>query len=134
VRRPGSNKVVETFAEASAPEIRVRPARRKSGTKPFSIRLTAAERTRLEREAGDRPLGSYIRSKLIKTDKRSLAQVLAALGSSDLAASMRDIAIAARNGALEDSDDLRLSLQAACLAIEKMRSDLVRALGLKARH
>jgi len=134
MKRPGTKIAVEAFSDACEPEIRIRPARRRTATKPFSIRLTDVERTRLEREAGDRPLGSYIRSKLIKTDKRSLAQVLAALGSSDLAASMRDIAIAARNGALEDSDDLRLSLQAACLAIEKMRSDLVRALGLKARH
>jgi len=133
MRRPGSNKVVETFAEASAPEIRVRPATRKSGTKPFSIRLTDAERARLEREAGSRPLGAYMRSKLLAPDKRSIAQVLAALGSSELATSMRDIAAAARNGALEETPDILLTLQAACLSIETMRSNLMRALGLRAK-
>jgi len=102
-------------------------------TKPFSIRLTEAERDRLKREADSQALGPYMRAKLLGPDRRALAQILAALGSSDLAASMRDIAEAARNGALEDSDDLRLSLHAACLTIEQMRNDLVRGLGLKVR-
>lgn len=102
-------------------------------TKPFSIRLTEAERSKLEREAGSEALGSYMRVKLLGPDRKTLAQILAALGSSDLSASMRDIAQAAQNGALEDSEDLRLSLHAACLTIEQMRHDLVRGLGLKVR-
>lgn len=102
-------------------------------TKPFSIRLNEAERSRLKREAGSEALGSYMRAKLLGPDKKALAQILAALGSSDLSGSMRDIAQAAQNGALEDSDDLRLSLHSACLTIEKMRDDLVRRLGLKVR-
>lgn len=100
-------------------------------TKPFSVRLTDSERSRLQREAGAEALGPYIRAKLLGPDRRALAQILAVLGSSDLAASMREIAEAARNGALEDTDDLRLSLDAACLTIEHMRNDLVQALGLK---
>ena len=133
MRRPGPNTVIDTFAEASAPNACIRPKRRKSLSKPFSIRLSDAERRQLEREAGSQPLGSYMRSKLLGNDKRTLARILAALGSSDLAASMREIAQAARAGALQDSDDLQLSLRAACLTIEKMRHDLVRALGLKVR-
>ncbi len=100
-------------------------------TKPFSIRLTEAERDRLKREAGSQRLGPFMRAKLLGPDRRAMAQILAALGSSDLAASMREIADTARNGALEDTDDLRLSLHAACLTIEQMRNDLVRGLGLK---
>ncbi len=112
----------------------------------LTIRVSDDQRATLERRAGNRPLADYIREKLDladnqtksrsykpKADAVALAQILAALGSSDLSASMRDIAQAARYGALEDSDDLRLSLHAACLTIEQMRDDLVRGLGLKVR-
>jgi len=133
MRRPGSNKVIESFAEASAAPYGglVRPARSKAKSKPFSIRLTDAERKQLERESGSQPLAVYMRSKLLSKDKRSLAQLLAALGSSDLARSMRDLASAARNGALEETPQTKLSLEAACLAIEEMRANLIRALGLR---
>lgn len=43
--------------------------REKSGEKipaPFSLRLTAEERAALEAEAGDAPLGAFIRDKLLK--------------------------------------------------------------------
>ncbi len=112
----------------------------------LTIRVSDEQRTILERRAGNRALADYIRHKLDiadtpkharsykpQADSIALAQILAALGSSDLSASMRDIAEAARNGALENSDDLRLSLHAACLTIEQMRDDLIRALGLKVR-
>ena len=102
-------------------------------TKPFSIRLSEHERAKLEREAGSQALGPYMRAKLLGNDKRALAQILAALGSSDLSGSMRAIAHAAEIGALDDSDDLRLKLHAACLSIEKMRNDLVRSLGLRVK-
>lgn len=133
MRRPCSNKVMESFAEASAAPTGglVRPARRKAKSKPFSIRLTDAERDQLEREAGSQPLAVYMRSKLLTKDRRSLAQLLAALGSSDLARSMRDLASAARNGALEETPEIKLSLEAACIAIDEMRENLVRALGLR---
>ncbi|MEM1195661.1 MAG: hypothetical protein AAGH57_06120 [Pseudomonadota bacterium] len=106
---------------------------RQAQAKPFSIRLTDKERAKLQREAGSQALGAYMRAKLLGDDKRALAQILAALGSSDLAGSMRLIAEAAQAGALEDSDDLHLSLRAACLTIEKMRADLIRSLGLKVK-
>lgn len=34
---------------------------------PFSLRLTFEERAKLEKEAGSKPLGAYIRSKLFNT-------------------------------------------------------------------
>lgn len=131
MKPPGSNKVVETFTEATAPEIRIRPARRKVKSKPFSIRLTDSERAQLEREAGSKPLAVYMRSKLLSNDKPTLARLLASLGSSDLSRSMRDIAAAARNGSFEETPETLLSLQAACAAIEDMRTTLLRALGLR---
>lgn len=110
----------------------------------LTIRVSDKQRALLAHRAGNRPVSDYIRHKLDiadsskqtrsykpQADAALAAKILAALGSSELAASMRDIAEAARNGALEDSDDLRLSLHAACLTIEQMRDDLVRALGLK---
>lgn len=110
----------------------------------LTIRVSDEQRSTLERRAGNRPISDYIRRKLDiadtsestrsykpQTDAVLAARILAALGSSDLAGSMREIAEAAQNGALEDSSDLRLSLNAACLTIEQMRNDLVRALGLK---
>lgn len=133
MRRPGSNKVIETFSEASAPSKGglVRPARRKTKSKPFSIRLTDAERKQLEREAGSKPLAVYMRSKLLSNDKPTLARLLASLGASDLLRSMRDIAASARNGSFEETPETLLSLEAACAAIEDMRTTLLRALGLR---
>lgn len=77
------------------------------------IRLTFEERARLERAAGNRPLGEYIRIKLLgedakarkavrrpKSDQRVLAQILAALGSSSLgpdAANQRTLSNASTN-------------------------------------
>jgi len=40
---------------------------RKTTPPPFSLRLTFEERAQLEREAGDMPLGAYIRSRLFNT-------------------------------------------------------------------
>jgi len=110
----------------------------------LTVRVSNDQRTLLEQRAGNRPLADYIRQTLDieetpkrsraykpQTDQVMLARILAALGSSDMAASMRDIADAARNGALPESPDTLLSLQAACLSIEKMRHDLISALGLK---
>lgn len=133
MRRPGSHKVVEAFCETSTPQTGglVRPARRKVQTKPFSIRLTDAERKQLEREAGSKPLAVYMRSKLLSNDKPTLARLLAALGASDLARSMRDIAAAARNGSFEETPETILSLEAACAAVEDIRTTLLRALGLR---
>ncbi len=136
MRRPGSNKVVETFSEASTPQTGglVRPSRRKAKSKPFSIRLSDAERAQLEREAGSKPLAVYMRSKLLSNDKPTMARLLATLGASDLARSMRDLANAASNGTFEESPETLNSLEAACAAIEEMRINLVRALGLNPKR
>ncbi|MEO1046394.1 MAG: hypothetical protein AAFX04_13205 [Pseudomonadota bacterium] len=113
-------------------------------TRNLTIRLGEEERERLERKAGEKPLAVYIRHKLgvehsdrprpsrnPKADSVMLARILAALGSSDMAASMRQIAAAAKNGALPESSDTLLQIQAACLTIQKMRADLIKALGVK---
>lgn len=108
----------------------------------LTIRLTDAEREALERAAGTRPVATYARERLLgpqagkrkasrrpKQDARLLAQILAMLGQSELPKTMRELAQASATGTLPG--DLRLSLKAACLTIEKMRHDLTLALGIK---
>ncbi|SFN98822.1 hypothetical protein [Nitrosospira briensis] len=45
---------------------------KRRSTPPFSLRLTVEERKRLDELAGNRPLGSYIRDRLLgeQTEKR----------------------------------------------------------------
>jgi len=132
MRRPGSNKVVETFSEASAPPTGslVRPARRKAKTRPFSIRLSDEERAQLEREADSLSLGPYIRFKLLGTEpalkkarrpkasQRELAKILAWLGQSEIGPSLRELGKAARLGALPDSPETTASINKACSTVE----------------
>jgi len=112
--------------------------------KRLTINMTDDQHAQLVVDAGNRTLSDYGREKLFgkegrakkrirkpKTEDVMLARILMALGSSDIAASMRDIAAAARNGALPESPDVVLQIQAACLTIEKIRTDLIRGLGIK---
>lgn len=112
--------------------------------KRLTINLTQEQHARLVAEAGNRSLSEHARRELFgdagksakpvrkpRHDEVLLARILMALGSSDMASSMRDLAAAARNGALPESPDILLSLQAACLTIQKMRIDLIKALGIK---
>ena len=51
------------FQMGSRPD-QSQPKSEKRNPPPFSLRLTFEERARLERDAGDMPLGAYIRSRL----------------------------------------------------------------------
>jgi hypothetical protein len=111
---------------------------------PFSLRLSADERVRLNEQAGSQPLGAYIRSRLLgqNTEKRrpvrkpsldhqKLAFVLSELGRSRLASNMNQLAKAANIGTLDFSDSVVKELEEACRAIYQMRDILITALGLK---
>lgn len=111
---------------------------------PFSIRLSADERAYLERKAGARPLGGYIREKLLgeaqsrrkpsrtpAVDHALLGQILGMLGKSELATRLCLLAVAAEAGKLHMPDADRRALTQACTDIGDMRLLLVRALGLK---
>lgn len=113
---------------------------------PLSLRLTLEERAQLERDAAGHSLGSYIKARLFADesasadrrqlpvrDQRTIAQMLAQLGRSELAVSLRDLADAARSGSLECDPDVRSLLLASCADIQFIRSVLVAALGLKAK-
>jgi hypothetical protein len=113
-------------------------------TRILSIRISDEQYAELERKAGRKTVSQHTRELLSlevkskaktrrapKNDEVMLARILAALGSSNMAASMREIADAARNGALLESPGILLDLQAACLTIKKIRVDLIKALGIK---
>ena len=53
--------ISEAFRNAKAHS---KGKQRRNTLPPFSLRLTVEERSRLEYDAGDQPIGAYIRSKL----------------------------------------------------------------------
>jgi len=111
--------------------------------KPFSLRLTFEERARLNAMAGDRPLGSFIRDRILgdeadkrafrsrrpAADKQALARALSLLGQSRLSSNMNQIAKAVHLGTLPVGPDLEAELAAACVDIREMRDALIAALG-----
>lgn len=110
---------------------------------PFSLRLTYAERARLEAEAGDRPLGAYIREQLLGDDaaprkrrgnspvkdKEALGRVMGALGQSRLSSNLNQLAKAVNTGSLPVTPETEADLKEACDEVAAMRADLLRALG-----
>lgn len=111
--------------------------------KPFSLRLTFEERARLNAMAGDRPLGGFIRDRLLgeeaskrtfrsrrpAANKQALARALSMLGQSRLSSNMNQIAKAVHLGTLPVGAELEAELAAACADIREMRDALIAALG-----
>ncbi len=110
---------------------------------PFSLRLTYEERAFLEAEAGGKPLGAYIREKILGDkacartrrgnspvkDKEALGRVMGALGASRLSANLNQLARAVNSGSLPVTPETEAELKDACKEIADMRADLLRALG-----
>lgn len=103
---------------------------------------------RLEAEAGGLPLSRYIRIKLFQggapspstfdgtrlsphSRQKLLAQILASLGRSGIAASLAELTELARLGLLSDDDELPKLLTSAREEFADLRIDLLRALGLR---
>lgn len=127
---------------ASASKDFARSGKAKKAPPPFSLRLTFEERAALDRMAGGKPLGAYIRDRLLgervarrasrrrpKTDDVAMARALSALGQSRLSSNLNQIAKAANMGALPVTPELEDELQAACADIQRMRQALMYALG-----
>ncbi len=96
-------QLTAAFTQAAQPS-RVRRKR----PPPFSVRLTAEEKARLRVEAAGRPLGEFIRSRVLGSsgqsprtqrapaaDDQKLAAVLAELGRSRLSSNLNQLAKAA---------------------------------------
>lgn len=119
------------------------PKRKAPQTVPISLRLTESERTRLERDAQGQAVSAYIRKKLFGAEARAtearaptsnarqFAHILAALGQSGIAGSLRELSEAARVGVLPVGAETDQAIQSACDVVVKLRSDLIAALGLR---
>ncbi|WP_241117349.1 hypothetical protein [Achromobacter xylosoxidans] len=111
---------------------------------PFSLRLSAEERTELIRRAGSKPLGVYIRAQLLGNvttprrtrrqpgaDQQALARLLAELGQSKLSSNLNQLAKAANTGSLLVTMETEQALIEACEDVRRMRHALLTALGLR---
>lgn len=112
-------------------------------TPPFSLRLTLDERKRLDKMAGNQPLGSYIRNRLFgeqvekrrmvkkpAPDSAMLALLLSELGQSRLASNINQLAKAANMGTLDITPEIEREIEQACWEIQAMRALLITALGV----
>ena len=107
--------------------------------KPFSIRLTSKERLALQQAAGGVPLGSFIKSALLKTkpnhdlsiNRDLLARALAILGQSGIGVSLEQLVRHAASGSLELDAWSRTRLLDACEDFQAVRDLLMEALGKK---
>ncbi|OSQ46944.1 hypothetical protein [Thalassospira alkalitolerans] len=122
---------------ASGKSKRPRPA-------PFSIRLNPDERAYLERRAGKRPLGTYIRSRLLDgqgaarkavksppQDYAALARILGMMGKSEQVSCLFLLLATAEAERIDMPEKERAALHEACCHIQEMRAALISALGLK---
>lgn len=140
----GLNGSSEFSVAANATTTPARTKARRKTPPPFSLRLTADERARLERDAGTMAIGAYIRSRIFDAgtirrltgqkrpvkDHQVLAQVLGKLGNAHLANNLNQLAKAANCGALPVSPETEEALRQACDEVRAMRQMLMRALGL----
>lgn len=149
-----AGEVAKTVAGQAVPDKAAvsqlgRSGQRQRG-RPFSLRLSFEEREQLEREAGDMPLGAYIRWRLfgngqgaagssatrprvrtrrVVADQQALGQLLAKLGEARLANNLNQLAKAANTGSLPVTPETEAELRAAYGEVQAMRRLLLRGLG-----
>lgn len=105
----------------------------------LSIRLTVAERAKLEAAARGAPLGRHIKDVVFRdkrkgygiADRQALARVLRALADSNLALDLDAVYRASVTGEIGLHDAMSATLQAACDDVAAIRRDLIKALGLR---
>lgn len=114
-------------------------------THTISLRVTDAEKKRLERDAAGMSRSAYMRERLFgssaqprKTrgkhpvkDYEALGRVLGLLGRSQLANDLNELNWAVENGTVKIDAATALAIKMACVDVAAMRSELVIALGLK---
>lgn len=136
------HSVRPTFARVSGTDTR-KPVK---APPPFSLRLSAEERGRLEQAAGGLPLGTFIKARLFGgdlsprrirgqapvRDHAALAQVLGMLGNMRLASNLNQLAKAVHIGTLPLTPEVEDELVAACADVIAMKAELMRALGYPA--
>ena len=92
----------------------------------------------LEKRADGIPLGTFIRSSLLESgrkvpvdNRQTLAQILAMLGGSAIAANLNEIARLGRLGALPLSPETESEIHQAVADIAEMKAMLMKALRIK---
>lgn len=119
-----------------------RKGTRRSDVSPVTLRLTAAERERLEELAIGMTLSAYIRAcvfaeeekrrkrrpKDAVADKKALAECLALLGQSRMASNLNQLAYHANVGALVVDDEVKAQINESYETIKEMRALLISAL------
>ena len=119
-------------------------ARHPQASSPFSIRLSPAERKRLEEDAAGEPLGAYAKKALFAPTTKAaarramidhhrmlIAQVLAMVGSSGIADALTTMAVAIKMGTLKDEAEVLEVLHDANDELAEIRSELLRALDIR---
>lgn len=112
-------------------------------TVPFSIRLTPAQRARLDIDAGSKTMGDYVRSRLFENptppkrtfrrpvqDAQALSRVLGALGASRMSSNLNQLAKAVHNGSLPVTPETEKAITDACDEVTGISNNLIQALGL----
>jgi hypothetical protein len=119
------------------------PKDQSSQAKSFTVRLTDAQRQKLETLAAGQPLAEYIRAKSLDEapsivqrrclypikDQQAAHQLLGELGRSRISENLSSLAESARLGLLELTPESYAVLLAACADIAAMRRLLMKALG-----
>ncbi len=131
------------------PEERPQARQRKIRT-ILSVPLSPEQRAELEARAGRQPLSAYARGQLFPAndneprptpprrsgpvkDHAALAKLLAGIGKSDMASSLRSLSETARTGALPVTPETEAALQKASADIAAMKALLMKALGIRER-
>lgn len=135
-------RISDAFQQVSAANQEVGEGKKVTPS-PFSLRLSAKERAWLEERAGNRPLGAYIRERLLgereqkrrrfrkpRIDDKLAAQLLAELGRSRLASNLNQLSRAVNMGTLDVSRDVERELREACGTVKIMGDVLMQVFGV----
>jgi len=132
------------------PEERPKPRQGKT-RKLLSVPLSPEQHAELGVRAGCEPLSAYVRAQLFPAndnnprpkrrprgaapvkDKVALAQLLALVGKSDAAGTLRELARLARIGALSITPETETAILQACADIAAMKALLMKGLGIRER-
>lgn len=120
------------------------PDHSKKSSSPFCLRLSACERSRLEKDAAGLSLAEHTRQKLFDEsvpkrqtrgkypvkDHKALGQVLGELGRTRMANNLNQLAKSVNLGCLILNPDEKAVLFAACADIREIKTMLIKALGL----
>ncbi|WP_040616469.1 hypothetical protein [Roseibium sp. TrichSKD4] len=127
-----------------------RGQKRSALTKPISIRFTEEELCELKSAAGGLSVSEYVRRQLFSVNRAEIAatqchndrlsplnrqkllvQILTQLGQRDAFSTLNDLLSALQSGLIDASPELMGSLNAVQAELSLLRSDLLKALGLR---